>query len=137
MEKSINRPLPRILPEAERFWRSAAAGVLELQFCLNCQQYIYYPRVRCPHCLSNTLEWRPTSGKGRIHSFTIARRPTHPALASQVPYVIAIVELAEGPRMTCLIRGCDPEDVHIDMPVRTSFLPVREDLALVDFEPDR
>jgi len=70
-----------------------------------------------------------------VYSYTVARRPTHPAFADRVPYVIAIVELEEGPRMTTNVVGCEPDDVHIGMPVRATFEDVDEEIALVCFEP--
>ena len=53
------------------------------------------------------------SGRGSLHTFTVARRATHPKLADRVPYVIAIVELDEGPRLTSTVVGCDPDTLRI------------------------
>jgi hypothetical protein len=67
------------------------------------------------------LTWKSTAGTGTIFSMTVARRPTHPGLADRTPYVIAIVELDEGPRLTTNIVDCPIEDVHIGMQVRVDF----------------
>jgi hypothetical protein len=65
----------------------------------------------------------------------VARRPTHPAFADRVPYVIAIVELEEGPHLTTNIVDCDPNSVRIDMTVQVSFEDVDEETSLVTFRP--
>jgi uncharacterized OB-fold protein len=75
------------------------------------------------------------SGNATVYSYTVARRPTHPAFADRVPYVIAIVELAEGPRMTTNLVGCAADDVRIGMSVRAVFEDLDDEIALVNFEP--
>jgi uncharacterized OB-fold protein len=64
-----------------------------------------------------------------VHTFTIARRPTHPGFADRVPYVIAIVELAEGPRLTTNIVGCSPDVVYIGMDLQVDFDDLEDDEA--------
>ena len=70
-----------------------------------------------------------------MYSFTIARQATHHAFAEDVPYVIAIVELAEGPHITTNIVGCKPEDVQVGMPVIATFDDVTPEMTLVKFRP--
>jgi uncharacterized OB-fold protein len=127
-------PLPRPTAISAPFWEAARQGRLLLQYCPRCQRYIFYPRPYCIHCLGE-LEWREASGRGRVYSFTIVRRPATPAFADKVPYVYAIVELEEGVRMTANIVGCRPEEVRVDMPVRAVFEPAGDDVSLVHFAP--
>jgi hypothetical protein len=75
------------------------------------------------------------SGRGKVYTYTVARLPTHPAFAERVPYVIAIVELQEGPRMTTNIVGCDADSVRIDMEVKATFEDVSDEISLVMFRP--
>ena len=90
----------------------------------------------CPHCGATELRWEEASGRGEVHTFTVARRPTHPAFAGQEPYVIAVVELEEGPRVTTNVVGCEPEDVRVGMPVELTFEEKGEDgFALPLFRP--
>ena len=65
-------PIP--LPETQRYWAAARRHALELPYCTACRAFHYYPRATCPHCLSGDLEWRPVSGRGRLHTFTIVHR---------------------------------------------------------------
>jgi uncharacterized OB-fold protein len=85
--------------------------------------------------LSSDLTWTTVSGKGTVYSFTVAREPTHPAFAEDVPYVIAIVELAEGPHITTNLTGCQPSEVRIGMPVVAAFDDVTPEITLVKFRP--
>ena len=75
------------------------------------------------------------SGRGTVYSFTIDRRGTAAAFANDVPYVIAIVELEEGPHLTSNITGCPVESVHIGMPVQAVFEPANDEVTLVKFRP--
>lgn len=81
------------------FWRAAEAGRLILQRCGNCGQAVFYPREICPHCWSSALGWDLASGQGRLKSFSTIWKPGHPGWSPAAPYVIGLVELAEGPTM--------------------------------------
>jgi len=131
----IPRPLPRPSPFSRPFWEAARRHELLIQRCRACSAYIFYPRLNCPECGSRDLEWMGVSGKGKVYSYTVARRATHPAFAGRVPYVIAIVELEEGPRLTTNIVDCDPDSVRIDMPVEVAFEDVDATTSLVMFRP--
>lgn len=131
----IPRPLPRPSPFSRPFWEAARRHELIIQRCSPCQTHIFYPRYNCPHCGSRDLEWVKASGRGKVYTYTVARRPTYPAFADRVPYVIAIVQLEEGPRLTTNIVDCDPDSVRIDMPVEVTFEDVNEETSLVMFRP--
>ena len=129
------RFLPQPSPVSQPFWEAARRHELVLQRCSGCEAHVFYPRYNCPHCGSRDLEWVKTSGRGTVYSYTVARRPTHQAFADRVPYVIAIVELEEGPRLTTNIVGCEPEAVRIGMPVAVTFEDVSDEISLVMFRP--
>ena len=131
----IPRPLPRPSPFSRPFWEAARQHELLIQRCSNCRGHVFYPRYNCTHCGSRDLEWVKASGRGKVYTFTVARRPTHPAFADRGPYVIAIVELEEGPRLTTNIVDCHPDSVRIDMPVEVTFEDVNEEVSLPVFRP--
>ncbi|HXG42285.1 MAG TPA: Zn-ribbon domain-containing OB-fold protein [Dehalococcoidia bacterium] len=135
MAQEIRKPLPQPTDTTRPFWQGARQGELRLQRCRSCHQYVYYPRSLCPHCLSTDLDWVPASGRGHVYTYTVIRRAAHPAFREDVPYVLAVVELEEGPRLTTNMVGVEPEQVHIGMPVEAVFEPVSEDIALVKFRP--
>lgn len=110
-EKGRPRPHPSAI--SEPFWEGCQRHELLLQHCEDCSAVIFYPRPTCPICGSLALRFRPASGRGTLYTYTVARRPTHPLLAGRVPYVIAVVELEEGPRMTSTVVDCDVEELQI------------------------
>jgi uncharacterized OB-fold protein len=128
--------MPPPNPVSAPYWDAARRHQLVLQRCGRCDRHVFYPRRTCPYCGGADLEWVPGSGRAVVHTYTVARRPTHPAFADRGPYVIAIVELAEGPRLTTNIVGCDPDDVRIGMAVSVDFEDVDgTDTSLPVFRP--
>jgi uncharacterized protein len=131
-----NKPLPVIDGETQPFWEYCKKHELRMQKCQQCG-YIRYPiSIVCPKCSSMEADWTLLSGKGTIYSFTIYRVAYHPAFKEDVPYVVAIIQLAEGPRMESNIVRCRVEDVKIDMPVMVSFEEVTDQVTLPKFKPD-
>ena len=104
-------------PATQPFWDATAEQRFMIQRCPSCRQAQFYPRPTCTTCASTTLDWEPASGAATLHTFTVARRATHPAFDGTEPYVIAIVELAEGPRVTGNVVDCDVDDVRVGMPL--------------------
>jgi uncharacterized OB-fold protein len=130
------RPAPHPTPFSQPFWDAAGRGELRIQRCRACGRHVFYPRYNCPHCGAVDLEWVQASGRGSVYTYTVARRPTHPAFIGQEPYVIAIVELEEGPRLTTNIVGCAPEEVRIGLPVEVDFEDAGE-FSIPLFRPAR
>lgn len=135
-DQAPRRPLPHPTRISAPFWQAARQHRLVIQHCPRCATFQHYPRPFCVRCLHGELEWRPVSGRGEVYSFTVVRRAAHPWFAERVPYVHAIVELEEGPRLTTNVVGCDPADVQVGLPVRARFEDVSDDVALVLFEPE-
>ena len=113
----MSRPRPTPSPTTRPFWDATAECRFLLQRCPRCSAVQFYPKATCTTCGSLELGWEEASGKGTVHTFTVARRPTSAAFAEAVPYVVAIVELAEGPRVTANVVGGDVDDVHVGMAV--------------------
>ena len=87
----------------------------------------------CPECLSTEWVWTKVSGRGIVYSFVVFHRVYHTGFKDEVPYVVAVVELEEGPRLMSNIIGCDPNAVHCDMPVEVVFDDVSEEVTLPKF----
>ena len=113
-----SRPRPTPSPTTQPFWDATADERFLVQRCTNCGHAQFYPRATCTACAATTLDWQPASGDATLHTFTIARRATHPAFDGSEPYVVAIVELAEGPRVTGSVVECDVDDVRVGMPLQ-------------------
>ena len=116
------------------YWDAAREGRLVVQECDSCRQLVHPPLPRCPHCHSG-LGWRAVSGNGTVYTYTVVRHPTHYAFAGKIPYVLAIVELAEGPRLVTALTGVPPEEVCVGLPVRAVFREVTDGVTLPYFAP--
>ncbi len=126
--------LPRPTPETQPFWDACKDGKLMLPWCKACGRPHFYPRAICPLCLSGDLEWRAASGRATLHTFVINHRA---AKGYDAPYVIAVVDLEEGPRMmsNIVIDNPTPEALAIDMPLEVTFEAVTEAVTLPRFRP--
>ena len=127
------KPAPTIDPDSAPYWEALNAGRLILKSCNGCGKAHFYPRELCPYCHCDDLSWIEASGRGVIYSFTVCRRPAGPAFADEVPYVVALVDLAEGPRMMSRILG-DPAAVAIGQEVEVRFERQSDELVLPFFE---
>ena len=113
------RPYPEPDGETQPFWDGVGAGRLRLQRCRVCARFVFYPRSVCPHCMAADLEWVDASGTGVVHAFTVVHRAA-PGFADEAPYVVALVELAEGPRMMTRLLGVAPGEAEIGMAVEVA-----------------
>ena len=122
-QEVLPAPAPVVLPEVKTFWDATAEGRLLLPRCEDCQAVIWYPRPFCPACGSLRVTWFEASGRGTVYSFTVNRRGTAdlPEYRQVGPYVLAYVELEEGPRVMTNIVDCDPDSVRIGQPVAVVF----------------
>lgn len=127
---------PPVTDVTEEFWEATKEGKLLVQWCGACNAAIFYPREVCPQCLSSdSLEWRPASGKGTVYAYSVQHRPANPTMADRVPYTVALVELDEGIRMMSNIIDCAPDDVSVGMPVTVAWEDLSDGRKLPQFSP--
>ena len=129
------RPLPEPSPATRPFWDAAREHRFLIQRSKKTGRYVFYPRAVSPFGADDELEWVEASGKGTVYSYTVARRATAPQFEGEVPYVIAIVQLREGPHMTANVLGCSPDEVRIGMAVEAEFVDVTPEVTLIQFRP--
>jgi hypothetical protein len=129
------KAVPSPTPETQPYWDGATAGELRIQRCVDCRQPYFYPRPICPSCGSGNVEWFTASGDATLYSYVISHRPA-PGFEAEAPYAIAVVQLAEGPRMMTSLVGvpATPEALVLDMPLRVTF-EQRGDISLPVFTP--
>lgn len=132
---SFPAPRPAVTDVSRPYWQAAQAHRLDLQRCDDCQEWIFYPRQVCSECLSSALSWHTVSGLGVVYSYTVLHSPPHPGLADQLPLVVAIVELDEGPHLTTNLVDVEPAEVEIGLPVKVCFDDLDADTTLVKFRP--
>jgi uncharacterized protein len=130
---------PGLPPLADQFsqayWSAAREGILLIQRCPTCDRYQFYPRSHCVHCFAPDPEWTPASGRGRLHTYAVIERTPNAEFAADCPYVLAIIELDEGPRMTARIIG-NVDDIACDRRVHAVFTPVGQAGVLPNFALD-
>jgi hypothetical protein len=129
------KPVPIVNPWARPFWDGTRAGKLLVQHCQDCDKHVFYPRIACPHCGSDRLEWVEASGKGTVYSYTIVYNNAPSAFIPDVPYVVAVISLAEGVRMLSNIVQCDLGELRCDMPVEVTFERLNDEFTLPKFRP--
>ena len=110
---STGQPFAGPGPDAQ-FAAALAQGCFQIQHCAACGQHVFYPRALCPHCGSAQLGWVKASGAAQVYSSTTVRRKTE----AGGDYNVALVDLAEGPRLMSRVDGVPPEQVRIGMAVQ-------------------
>jgi len=132
--RSCDQPWTRPIPVAGEFWAAAAEGRLLIQHCPACGHRQFYPRAWCTACGAEPA-WEEVSGRGTVHTFTVIRQQGAKPFRDEIPYVVAIVELEEGPRMMANITGCPVEDVSIGMAVRAYVVEAEPGVGVPFWEP--
>jgi len=129
------KPVPVIQPWTRQFWTATKQGKLLVQHCSDCNCNIFFPKKVCPECWSENLTWIESSGRAKVYTFTVMRDMVEPKFMADLPYVIAMVDLDRGIRMTTRIVNCKHENVAIGMDVAVVFQDVSPECALPMFQP--
>jgi uncharacterized OB-fold protein len=132
---SFPRPLPAPEGEAAPFWRALARGVVEIQCCAACRRHVFPPRPFCPRCLGREVAWEEVDARGRVATFTVVHRATHPWFMGVVPYVYALVELPCGVRLPTRLVDVRPGDLRVGLEVEPRFERVDDAVTLLHFAP--
>ncbi|PWS37114.1 DNA-binding protein [Falsiroseomonas bella] len=123
------RPIPAPIPDpiTEPFWHAAREGRLTIGRCNDTGRHFFPPRGVSPFTLSPNVELVQASGRGVLYSWTVMR--------TKEPYIPAMVELAEGPRLFTNLVQVAPEDVRIGMALRVVFVPTADGPPVPMFAP--
>ena len=114
------RILPKFQEHNRAYWTGGADGQLLIDQCTGCALWVHPPAADCPDC-GGALAARPVSGHGAVFTYTVNHQPFNPTVP--IPYVIAIVELAEQAdlRIATNIVDCEPDSVYVGLPVEVRF----------------
>jgi len=139
LDSGVLQPQPATVPGptpgifSQPYWDACARGQLIYQQCAACSAINLLPGQRCARCASEDVAWQPSAGRGTLYSWTVVWRPQRPEF--QVPYVPAIIDMAEGYRMIAGIIGCTLDDLRAEMPLQVEFHAVANDIQLPYFRP--
>jgi uncharacterized OB-fold protein len=129
--------LPAIRPQINRdtayFWEGTAKNELRIQKCGACGELRHPPGPMCPSCHETKPEYTVASGLGEVYTYVVHHHPPVPGRTT--PYVVALVELAEGVRVLAELVDVPPDEVDIGLPVRIGFTKVDEDLTMPVWRP--
>ncbi|MFB7505498.1 Zn-ribbon domain-containing OB-fold protein [Streptomyces broussonetiae] len=113
------------VPEPDAFtrpyWEAAAGGRLLIRRCAACGRAHHYPREFCPYCWSEDVTWEEASGRAVLYTWSTVHRNDLPPFGERTPYVAAVVDLAEGPRMMTEIVHCADGDLRAGMALRVAY----------------
>jgi len=129
------KPLPLPDQDTAPFWEALREHRLTVQRCERCGHHQHYPRLLCTGCGSREVVPVEVAGTGTVYATTIVRRAPSPAFADDVPYVVALVQLDEGPRLLANVVGCPVDDVAIGQPVTVVYDDVTPEVTLYRFRP--
>jgi uncharacterized OB-fold protein len=118
-------------PLAVEFYAACARGRLHFQRCDACRTWRHLPRHTCAACGSAAWSWEPSSGRGRLFSWTVTHQASMPGLAT--PYVVAVVETDEGVRLAAGLLDADPAALRLELPVAVELVPVSETASVPFF----
>lgn len=136
MSDKMEKPLPTPTPTTQKFWDGLRNREVWIQYSPSSEKWVFYPRILAPGTLVDDLEWRQVSGMGKLYTFTIARKPTAPPWNDDLPQLLAVVELDEGPRITSELVNVQEDSIRVDMRVRPVFSDQPDsDITLLRYEP--
>jgi hypothetical protein len=128
-----NLPAPDL--EFQPYWDAARDGKLLIKRCRACERAYFYPRPFCPTCWSDDTEWIEASGRATLYTWSVVHRNDLPPFPDRVPYVAAIVDLEEGPRMMTNVVDCDFDTLQVGMALIVDFRKETDEISSPVFRP--
>ena len=129
-----DKALPELDELTQPFYAAIQRDELHIQRCGDCKTWVFYPNHWCTHCYSEQLTWTPCSGRGSVYSFSVVHYVPYPSY-SDVPYVLATIELEEGPHLMTNLVNCAWESVAVGMEVQLTTESRAGGFKVPQFEP--
>lgn len=127
------KPLPKLDPVTRGFWDLTRRGKLSVQRCEDCGHQHYPGGPVCPNCLSPRQVWAPVSGRGELISWVRFHRAYWDSFRDDLPYIVCLVALEEGPMMISNLAGPSDQEPPIGAAVEAVFEPVTDEITLPKF----
>jgi uncharacterized OB-fold protein len=125
--------LPTPDPDTQPYWDAAREGRLLIRSCSNCGRTHFYPRPFCPYCWGTSVSWREASGRATLYTWSVVYQNDLPPFPERVPYVAAVVDLEEGPRMMTNVVDCDVDALEVGMPLEVTYRQISDDVTIPVF----
>ena len=135
MAPSVRFDLPTPDMSTQPWWDAARDGRLLIKRCAACGRAHFYPRPFCPWCWSDRVAWEDASGQATLYTWSVVFQNDLPPFPERVPYIAAVVDLVEGPRMMTNLVDCTADQLRVGMPLEVVFRPVSDDVVLPVFRP--
>ncbi|MBC3843745.1 hypothetical protein GXW82_36600 [Streptacidiphilus sp. 4-A2] len=113
------QPVPDAFTQV--YWDAAAQGRLLLRRARGLRRAHHYPREFCPYCWSEDVAWEQASGRACLYTWSEVHANDLPPFRDRLPYVAAVVDLAEGPRLMTEVVDCPAGLLRIGMELAVSF----------------
>ena len=134
-EPARRTDLPTIEDDTRPFWDAAGEGRFLVKRCRACGAVHHYPRQFCPSCWSDDVAWVDASGRATLYTWSVVYANDLPPFPERLPYIAAVVDLEEGPRVMTNIVDCDPADLRIGMDLVVDFRSLTDDITAPVFRP--
>jgi len=135
MTEAKKYPAPVTNPETAQFWDAAKQGKFLIKRCAACGAAHFYPRPFCPRCWSTAVSWEAASGRAALYTWSVVHHNDLPPFRDRLPYVAAVVDLAEGPRVMTTVVDCEPEQLAIGMDLRVAYRELDDEVTIPVFVP--
>ena len=127
--------LPTPDAETQPFWDGARDSQLLIRRCNACGEAHFYPRPFCPRCWSPAVVWEEASGRASLYTWSVVHRNDLPPFGDRVPYVAAVVDLEEGPRMLTNVVDCEFEALEVGMALEVGYQAISDEVTIPVFHP--
>jgi uncharacterized OB-fold protein len=127
--------LPTPDQSTEAFWSGTREGRLRIKRCQACRRAHFYPRPFCPHCWSEDVVWEDATGKATLYTYSVVYQNDLPPFPERVPYVAAVVELEEGPRLMTNVVDCPFDQLQVGMDLVVAYRQETDEITLPVFRP--
>ncbi len=136
-QQTYEGPVPAPQQESDFYWQKCKEHELWLRHCRSCAKAYFYPRDICPTCYGRDTDWVRASGKGSVYTFGIVHQIPRPNYKGPVPFIVALVQLEEGPIFpTNLVNvEADPAVIKVGMPVEVTWDAITDEITLPKFQP--
>jgi uncharacterized OB-fold protein len=131
------KPLPQPTAWSKPFWDGAKAGRLLLKTCLSCGHVDHPPYPFCTACGSEESEWRVASGRGELQAYAINMHSVPVPFIEDIPFVLALIDIPEGPRLISNIVDVDFKELRKGMQLEVVFRDAGNGFVLPKWRPNR